>query len=145
MVEPISATLITAIVGLYTAYTQFKAAQGATPTATQPADATQGAQVAPVIETGIQQYGGEDDHADLTNFQRNPARYQAQLITALTQLANSNPAFAAELRRIAGETGADKVQNITGESKVENNYGVSTGVNTGTITMGDVHSGGGTK
>jgi hypothetical protein len=139
--EPISATIITALVGLYTAYTTYKVgmaqaeAQG-TPAPTKTEDVQKGAQVAQVVETGIQQYGNDDEQADLDSFLRRPERYADMMQRVLTDLAQREPAFNQQLQDVAKQTNVAQSGGVRGSSVVHgDNPGISVGVSTGTITQ----------
>jgi len=139
--EPISATVITALVGLYTAYTTYKAgvaqaqAQGQ-PAPTKTDKAQQGEQVAQVIETGIQQYGGGDAQAALTGFTQNPQMFASVLEQALANLAQREPTFAQQLQRVAEQTNVAQAGGVHGTATVSGtNYGQNIGVNTGTMNQ----------
>jgi hypothetical protein len=139
--EQISATVITALVGLYTAYTTYKVgmaqaeAQGK-PAPTKTEDVQKGEQVAQVVEAGMKEHGDKREQRALEDFQDDPEWYQDNLQRALAVLAERNPTFAQQLQRVAEQTNVAQTGGIHGSSVVHgDNPGISVGVSTGTITQ----------
>jgi Tfp pilus assembly protein FimV len=139
--EPISATVITALVGLYTAYTTYKVgmaqaeAQGK-PAPTKTEDVQKGEQVAQVVETGIQQHGNAEEQSTLPLYQANPARFENIMQDMVRDLAQREPAFNQQLQDVAKQTNVAQTGGIHGSSVVHgDNPGISVGVSTGTITQ----------
>lgn len=142
MADPITigVAVITGLVGLYKAYTEYKAAvvkaqaeQKAAPAKTE--EATQGEQVAGIVKTGIEQHGNADERADLANFERNPERYREGLARVLSDIAARAPAFAGQLQAVAQQAniqtgGVQGSVNVSDHGKVD----LAAGVNTGTMT-----------
>jgi len=100
------------------------------------AEAQKGQQVAQVVEQGITQYGNEDEQADLESFTRKPERYADMMQRVLRDLAQRNPTFAQQLQRVAEQTNVAQTGGVRGTANVHgDNYGQSTGVNTGTMSQ----------
>jgi hypothetical protein len=139
--EPISATVITALVGLYTAYTTYKVgmaqaeAQG-TPAPTKTEDVQKGEQVAQVVEAGMKEHGDKREQRALEDFQDDPEWYQDNLQRALAALAERTPTFAQQLQDVAKQTNVAQTGGVHGTATVgRDNYGQNTGVNYGTQTQ----------
>jgi hypothetical protein len=141
--EPISATFITALVGLYTAYTTYKVgmaqaeAQGK-PAPTKTEDVEKGKQVAQVVEQGIGTYGDENAQSDLTSYQRTPdvPRRQDNLVATLHELAQREPVFAQQLQDVAKQTNVAQTGGVRGEAHVHGtNSGINIGANTGSVSQ----------
>ena len=143
MADPITigVAVITGLVGLYKAYTEYKAAvvkaqaeQKAAPAKTE--EAARGEQVAAIVTTGIEQHGNADERVDLANFERNPERYREGLARVLTDIAARAPVFAGQLQTVAQQAniqsgGVHGNVTISGQGKV---YGTAVGTNTGPIS-----------
>jgi hypothetical protein len=140
MADPVTlGVIITGLVGAYKAYADYKAAvvKAAAKQAPAPAKsaaAVQGEQVAPIITAGVEQHGGDDDHAALASFARNPARYEDVLRKVLADIAARSQPFAQQLQTLAQQAqiqtgGVQGSVTVTGKV-----IGTVTGVNTGTIS-----------
>jgi hypothetical protein len=139
--EPISATVITALVGLYTAYTTYKVgmaqaeAQG-TPAPTKTEDVQKGEQVAQVVEAGMKEHGDKREQRALEDFQEDPEWYQDNLQRALAVVAERNPTFAQQLQRVAEQTNVAQTGGVHGTAEVKGeNYGQNIGANTGSVVQ----------
>ncbi len=142
MAEPIlvATAVITGLVGAYKAYTEYKAAtakatEQKAPPPPKGEAAAQGEQAAPIIKTGVAQHGDADEQADLANFERNPARYEAAMAKVLADIAAREPAFAGQLQTIAEQAniqtgGVQGNVTVNDQGKI---IGTAVGVNTGTI------------
>ncbi len=142
MAEPIlvATAVITGLVGAYKAYTEYKAAtakatEQKAPPPPKGEAAAQGEQAAPIIKTGVAQHGDADEQADLVNFERNPARYEAAMAKVLADIAARAPAFAGQLQTIAEQAniqtgGVQGNVTVNDQGKI---IGTAVGVNTGTI------------
>ncbi len=85
----------------------------------------------PVIRSAVEQYGNEDEQADLTSFERNPQRNAGNLERTLTDIATRQPAFAQQLQTLAQQANIQSGGvHISGGTV----YGGVTGHNTGTQT-----------
>jgi Tfp pilus assembly protein FimV len=139
--EPISATIITALVGLYTAYTTYKVgmaqaeAQGK-PAPTKTEDVQKGEQVAQVVETGIQQHGNAEEQSTLPLYQANPARFESIMQDMMRDLARREPAFNQQLQDVAKQTNVAQTGGVRGEAHVHGtNSGINIGANTGSVSQ----------
>jgi len=142
MAEPIlvATAVITGLVGAYKAYTEYKAAtakatEQKVPPPPKGEAAAQGEQAAPIIKTGVAQHGDADEQADLANFERNPARYEAAMAKVLADIAARAPAFAGQLQTIAEQAniqtgGVQGNVTVNDQGKI---IGTAVGVNIGTI------------
>jgi hypothetical protein len=139
--EPISATVITALVSLMTGYMQYRATvetaqQSGAPKPEKPAEADQGEHALTVVRDGIATHGNADEQADLASFERNPPRNRGDLERAMTELAQRSVPFAQQLQTLAQQAdiqtgGMQGNVNVSDQGKI---YGTATGVNTGTIS-----------
>ncbi len=91
--------------------------------------------VAQVVESGITQYGNDDEKADLANFQRNPDRYAEMLQRVLIELKSRESAFAQQLQHVATQTNIAQTGGIHGTSTV---YGDNLGQSIGVVSGGSV-------
>jgi hypothetical protein len=139
--EPISTTIITALVGLYTAYTTYKVGMAQAeakgePTPAKSPEADRGEQVAQVVEMGIQQYGDKREKRALQDFQDDPEWYQNNMQRALAAVAKREPTFAQQLQRVAEQTNVAQMGGVRGTATVQgNNTGINIGANTGSISQ----------
>src|SRR6266508_2716751 len=136
----IGTAAITGLVGVYKAYTEYKAAvakageqEEAAPA--RSAEAAKGEQAAPLVKAAVQQHGDTKDQRALANFEDDPELYEGALKTMLTRLADRSPAFATQIQTLAQQaniqTGGIKGEvNVSGQAKVDQ----AAGVNTGTMT-----------
>lgn len=150
MAEPvtIATAVITGLVGAYKAYADYKAAtakaeEKGEPKPAKSEEAAKGEQAAPIIKAGVAQHGDADEQADLANFERNPARYEAAMAKVLADIAARKPAFAGQLQTIANEA---KIQTggVHGEVTARDNAkiqgqvaGVVEGTMSGTFTFNE--------
>jgi hypothetical protein len=146
--EPISATVITALVSLMTGYMQYRAAvetaqQSGAAEPEKPAEADQGERALTVVREGIVTHGNEDEQADLASFERNPPRNRGNLERAMAELAQRSQPFAQELRTLAQQSniqtgGVQGTVNVSDQGKVYGpTAGVSEGDMSGTYTFND--------
>jgi hypothetical protein len=156
MADPITigAAAITGLVGLYKAYTEYKAAAlkaGPTAAPAKTDEATKGEQVAQVLETGIQQHGKPDEQTALAGYQQNPQLFEPVLSKVIADVAGRNPAFAQQLQTLAQQAGVQGsgVQgniNVSGQGKIQGQAaGVNTGTMSGTFSFNDDDDDKGTK
>jgi tetratricopeptide (TPR) repeat protein len=99
-------TIITALVGLYTAYMTYKASVAQSQSKGEPApeptdEPKKGEQVAHVVESGIQQHGSNNEQLALRGFAQNPEMFTPVLEQALINLAKREPTFAQQLLHVA--------------------------------------------
>lgn len=104
MIDP--TPFITGLVGVFSAYTTYKAAvakaeaEQTTPLAKSD-DAAKGEQAAPLIKAAVQQHGDDKDRNALIQFEADPDDYRSVLEAKLIRLAERNPAFAQQLQMLA--------------------------------------------
>jgi hypothetical protein len=60
-----------------------------------------GMQIHRVVKRGIQQHGDQYEQNDLSNFEREPLRYQDFMVHILAAVASRVPEFAQELQQLA--------------------------------------------
>lgn len=146
MLDPATAgAMITGIVGVYKAYTEYKAAlakahieQQDVPIKSQ--DSAKGEQVAPIVKASVLQHGEPKDVQAIENFEDDPDTYQEALQKVLTRLAQRSPAFAKQIQMLAQQAniqseGVTGTVNISGQGKV---YGAAIGVSTGEVNLSDI-------
>jgi Na+-transporting methylmalonyl-CoA/oxaloacetate decarboxylase gamma subunit len=149
MADPITLTaVITGLVGVFKAYTEYKAAvvkasekQEAAPP--KSAEVTKGEQAAPIIKAAVAQHGEPKDTTVVANFEDDPETYQEALQKMLNRLAERSQPFASQLQRIArdAQIQTGDVQgsvNVSDNAKIQGQaVGVNQGTMTGTFTFGD--------
>src|SRR5262245_45005346 len=131
MVElPILSAVISGLVSVFSAYTQYKAIVHQAEAKQLPAppkgeEAQKGEEVARTIETAIARHGTEDEQIDLANFQRNPQRYIEAITAVIRDLAAREPAFAQQLQTLAQQANiAQPGSNVVNIKNEASNYGL---------------------
>jgi hypothetical protein len=123
MADPtIAGTIITALVGLFTAYTQYKATIATGKEAAKDAKVEQGEKVAEVLETAITVQGTDAERSDLAIFQRDPERYAGIMEMVINDLARRDPALASRLVAIAQAGGQQPQAGVAIQNNAPN-YG----------------------
>lgn len=141
MAEPISTAIITALVGLYTAYTTYKVGMAQAqakgePAPARPPEAEQGEQVAQVVEAGIEQHGNAEEQNTLPLYQANPTRFEHAIQEVVRDIATRNSTFAQELQRVAAQTNVAQTGGVHGTATVQgDNSGINIGANTGNVAQ----------
>jgi cyclophilin family peptidyl-prolyl cis-trans isomerase len=64
-----------------------------------------GMQIHRVVKRGMQQHGDEYEQNDMSNFEREPLRYQDFMVHILAAVASREPEFAQELHQLAEKQG----------------------------------------
>jgi len=136
----IGTAAITGLVGVYKAYTDYKAAvakageKEAAPT--KSAEAAKGEQATPLVKAAVQQHGDTKDQRALANFEDDPELYEGALKTMLTRLTDRSPAFAQQFQTLVQQAniqtgGVQGSVNVSGQGRIS---GVAGGVITGDVT-----------
>jgi hypothetical protein len=129
MADPVTlSAIISGLVGVFTAYTQYRA----TVKHPEPAksdqsapdeDVRKGEMVAAVIEPAVTQHGTEDERADMANFIRNPQRYAEALALVLRDMAGRSPAFAQQLQLLVQQANIAPAGTTMHFDNKASNYG----------------------
>lgn len=146
--DPAAATIlssaITGVVSAVAAYMQYRVGMQQAEHKTEalpekPNEQTlqQGEQALAVVQEAVANHGTKDEQIDLTNFERNPQRYEKQLAQVLGDIAAREPAFAERILTLVPQADNDSSRGTVtlNESIVT---GVVGGVITGDITQGDI-------
>lgn len=141
--DPASATVlasaITSTVSALAAYMQYRvgmkqAEQKGEAAPEKPNEQTleKGEQALVVVQKAVAEHGNEDDQADLASFERNPLRYEAQLIRVIEDIATRDQAFANQILKLQPQVGNDVNQGSVTLNDNSSVKGVVGGVIQGT-------------
>jgi hypothetical protein len=131
--------MITTLVSLYSTYIVYKTrvAQNQEKGINAPImtpEIEKGERVAQIVETGIAQYGHEDEKTALGEFEQNPQMFAKVLEQALQRMAQREAAFAERIQRLAEQINV--TGGIHGTATIKgDNTGVNIGVNTGSVSQ----------
>lgn len=146
MIDPATAgAVITGIVSTLTAYMNYKVGMrkaeqedAARPPVPDTETVEHAEAALPVIQHAVNQYGNEDEKADLASFERNPQRNASNLERTLIDIAGRVPEVAQQLQTLAQQANMQgSGVNISGGTVYGSVTGQNTGTQTNTYTFGN--------